>query len=105
MLLVEEKFVEVFLQDYVDNVFESYIMRSDGNFAVGGSDMQKFRLMDKLTCIQCGAVAYQPAAGKSSRSFNVQCEPECEGRIHGVPTKDESKGKPSELPAREPRKS
>lgn len=60
--------------------------------------MARFRLMDKLTCVQCGAVTFQPSVGKSSRSFLAQCDPECEGRVLNVASKDESAGKPADVP-------
>lgn len=61
-------------------------------------NVAKYRLMDKLTCVQCGKFWYQPAVGKSSRSFNVQCDPECEGRVLNVPEADVQAGKSKELP-------
>lgn len=84
--------VEVYFRDFVDRRFGSVIMSRQEV-----RDMQKFRLMDKLTCVQCGSTSYQPSVGKSSRSFMVQCDPECEGNVKevkDVPKADEPGRKP-----------
>lgn len=59
---------------------------------------RKFRKMDKLVCVHCQAVRFEPAVGKGSRTFMVECVPSCEGVERGVSAKNEPGGKPAKLP-------
>lgn len=80
------------LRSVIDDVMENFFVDGEGqvSYVEPMEDISMgYRLMDTLTCVQCGKRYYRPSLGKSSRSFNVQCEPECEGVIHEASAKAE----------------